>query len=387
MEAVGRLAGGIAHDFNNLLTVITSCSELLLAGPSLDDRQRGDVDEIRRAAQRAAGLTRQLLAFSRKQILQPTLLDLNAVVAEMERMLRRVLGEDIVLDTRLDPDLGFVRADHGQVEQVLMNLVVNARDAMPRGGRIVLETRNLVEGSTSGPPRDDSAVVLEVRDEGHGIAPEAMPYIFEPFYTTKELGKGTGLGLSTVYGIVKQSGGDVEVESTPGVGSSFRIVLPRYSDGSTARRASPLRGVVSGAAGMILLVEDEDAVRSLATRILTAEGYLVLAAARGDEAMELFAKHRDEVVLLLSDLVLPGLGGFEIAQRLRDSQPALKVLLMSGYTDRDVGSLAGESESIAFMQKPFTPATLTRRVAELLDGTKTATERLVGRDLEGGESR
>ena len=386
MEAVGRLAGGIAHDFNNLLTVMTSCSELLLGDLEHEDRRRGDVEEIRRAAQRAAALTRQLLAFSRKQILQPTLLDLNSVVSEMERMLLRVLGEDILLETRLDPDLGFVRADHGQVEQVLMNLVVNARDAMPDGGRIFIETRNIdahvLDLDAAG---DETAVALEVRDEGHGIPPEAMPYIFEPFYTTKELGKGTGLGLSTVYGIVKQSGGEVEVESTPGTGSLFRIVLPRYREGSTVKRVSPQLGVAARAQGTILLVEDEEAVRALATRILVREGYTVLAASRGDEAVSLFARHQREVILLVSDLVLPGLGGIEIAQRLREMRPALKVLLMSGYTDRDVGTIAGESEGMAFMQKPFTPDVLTRRVSELLGTTEMNSAQLVGGDVESSD--
>ena len=386
MEAVGRLAGGIAHDFNNLLTVMTSCSELLLGDLEHEDRRRGDVEEIRRAAQRAAALTRQLLAFSRKQILQPTLLDLNSVVSEMERMLLRVLGEDILLETRLDPDLGFVRADHGQVEQVLMNLVVNARDAMPDGGRIFIETRNIdahVLGLDAA--GDETAVALEVRDEGHGIPPEAMPYIFEPFYTTKELGKGTGLGLSTVYGIVKQSGGEVEVESTPGTGSLFRIVLPRYREGSTVKRVSPQLGVAARAQGTILLVEDEEAVRALATRILVRAGYTVLAASRGDEAVSLFARHQREVTLLVSDLVLPGLGGIEIAQRLREMRPALKVLLMSGYTDRDVGTIAGESEGMAFMQKPFTPDVLTRRVSELLGTTEMNSAQLVGGDVESSD--
>jgi signal transduction histidine kinase len=388
MEAVGRLAGGIAHDFNNLLTVMTSCSELLLGDLAHEDRRRGDVEEIRRAAQRAAALTRQLLAFSRKQILQPTLLDLNSVVSEMERMLLRVIGEDIVLETRLDPDLGFVRADHGQLEQVLMNLVVNARDAMPDGGRIFIETRNIA-ADVLGPAAagDESAVALEVRDEGHGIPPEAMPYIFEPFYTTKELGKGTGLGLSTVYGIVKQSGGEVEVESTPGTGSLFRVVLPRYREGSTVKRVSPQRGVAARAQGTILLVEDEEAVRALATRILVREGYTVLAASRGDEAVSLFARHQREVTLLVSDLVLPGLGGIEIAQRLREMRPALKVLLMSGYTDRDVGTIAGESEGMAFMQKPFTPDILTRRVSELLGTADLNGAQPVGGDVANSDKR
>ncbi|HEX2777936.1 MAG TPA: ATP-binding protein [Gemmatimonadaceae bacterium] len=360
MEAVGRLAGGIAHDFNNLLTVMSSCSELLLRDLGEEDRRRNDVEEIRRAAQRAASLTRQLLAFSRKQILQPTMVDLNAVVGDMERMLRRVLGEDIALETALDPELGFVRADSGQVEQVLMNLVVNARDAMPHGGRIVVRTRNVAQ------PDGDSLVALEVRDEGIGIPSEALPYIFEPFYTTKEQGKGTGLGLSTVYGIVKQSGGDVEVDTTVGGGTTFRILLPRFREFTGGRPTSPARGIAARPAGTILLVEDEEAVRALSSRILRREGYTVYVAARVEEAEHVFAQHEQEIVLLISDLVLPGLGGIELAQRLRTRRPSLKVLLMSGYTDRDVNALQRDMDSVGFLQKPFTPDALLKRVSDQL---------------------
>jgi len=360
MEAVGRLAGGIAHDFNNLLTVMSSCSELLLLDLAKDDRRRTDVEEIRSAAQRAAGLTRQLLAFSRKQILQPTMLDLNAIVAEMEKMLRRVLGEDVALDTALDPDLGFVRADHGQLEQVLMNLVVNARDAMPRGGRILLRTRNIAQH------HGDPLVALEVIDEGVGIAPDALPYIFEPFYTTKEQGKGTGLGLSTVYGIAKQSGGDVEVETAAGRGATFRILLPRYREAPSSHRASSVGANTARSRGTILLVEDEEAVRSLAMRILRREGYTVYVASNAVEAETVFAGHGTEIALLVSDLVLPGLSGIDLAQRLRHQRPALNVLLMSGYTDRDVGAFQREMPNVAFLQKPFTPDSLVGHVGELL---------------------
>ncbi|NUQ22157.1 MAG: response regulator [Gemmatimonadaceae bacterium] len=366
MEAVGRLAGGIAHDFNNLLTVMSSCSELLLRDLAQEDRRRNDVEEIRRAAQRAAGLTRQLLAFSRKQILQPTMVDLNAVVSEMERMLRRVLGEDIQLETVLDPELGFVRADPGQIEQVLMNLVVNARDAMPRGGRIVLRTRNVPR------PSGEVLVALEVKDDGIGIASEALPYIFEPFYTTKEQGKGTGLGLSTVYGIVKQSGGDVEVETMPGAGATFRIVLPRYREALVARPVSPARGVSGRTSGTILLVEDEESVRSLAMRVLTREGYVVHSASRGDEAERIFTAHESQIALLVADMILPGLAGIELARRLRERRPALKVLLMSGYTDRDVGSVDRDVDAVGLLQKPFTPDMLLKRVAEQFAGTTNA---------------
>jgi two-component system cell cycle sensor histidine kinase/response regulator CckA len=369
MEAVGRLAGGIAHDFNNLLTVMSSCSELLLLDLAKDDRRRTDVEEIRRAAQRAAGLTRQLLAFSRKQILQPTMLDLNAIVAEMEKMLRRVLGEDVALATVLDPDLGFVRADHGQVEQVLMNLVVNARDAMPRGGKIILRTRNIAQ------PDDDPLVALEVIDEGVGIAADAMPHIFEPFYTTKEQGKGTGLGLSTVYGIVKQSGGDIEVDTTLGRGTTFRILLPRYREAPSAGRASPAGVIAPRSRGTILLVEDEDAVRALAMRILRREGYTVYVASNAAEAEAVFASNGSEIALLVSDLVLPGVGGMDLARRLRDRRPALNVLLMSGYTDRDVGAFQSETDRVAFLQKPFTPDSLVGRVGELLGGEAAGGEK------------
>jgi PAS domain S-box-containing protein len=338
MEAVGRLAGGIAHDFNNLLTVMSSCSELLLLDLPKEDRRRTDVEEIRRAAQRAAGLTRQLLAFSRKQILQPTMLDLNAIVAEMEKMLRRVLGEDVGLATALDPDLGFVRADHGQVEQVLMNLVVNARDA--------------------------------------------MPHIFEPFYTTKELGKGTGLGLSTVYGIVKQSGGDVQVDTALGMGTTFRILFPRYREAPSYHRASPIHVIAPRSRGTILVVEDEDAVRTLAMRILRREGYTVYVASNAAEAETLFASNGSEIALLLSDLVLPGISGIDLAKRLRARRPALNVLLMSGYTDRDVGAFQQEMEDVTFLQKPFTPDSLIGRVGALF-----GEEARKGGDEAASESR
>jgi signal transduction histidine kinase len=360
MEAVGRLAGGIAHDFNNLLTVMSSCSELLLLDLAQEDRRRTDVEEIRRAAQRAAGLTRQLLAFSRKQILQPTMLDLNAIVSEMEKMLRRVLGEDVALVTALDPDLGFVRADHGQVEQVLMNLVVNARDAMPGGGRIVLRTRNIAQGE------GDPLVALEVVDEGVGIGTDALPHIFEPFYTTKEQGKGTGLGLSTVYGIVKQSGGDVEVDTTLGSGTTFRILFPRYREAPTLRRASPAGVIAPRSRGTILIVEDEESVRNLAMRILRREGYTVYVASNAAEAEAVFAGSGGEIALLVSDLVLPGISGIDLAKRLRGKRPALGVLLMSGYTDRDVGAFQSEMEGVSFLQKPFTPDLLVGSVGALL---------------------
>ena len=263
------------------------------------------------------------------------------------------------MDAELDPELGFVRADHGQVEQVLMNLVVNARDAMPRGGRILLRTRNVAQGDA------EPLVALEVIDEGVGIDSDAMPHIFEPFYTTKEQGKGTGLGLSTVYGIVKQSGGEVEVDTTFGSGTTFRILFPRYRESDTARRASPAGVIAPRRRGTILLVEDEDAVRNLAMRILRRDGYTVYVASNAAEAETVFASNGAEIALLISDLVLPGLSGIDLAKRLRALRPALNVLLMSGYTDRDVSAFQREMESVRFLQKPFTPDSLIGRVSEM----------------------
>jgi CheY-like chemotaxis protein len=279
----------------------------------------------------------------------------------MERMVSRVVGENVKVETRLDPDLGFVRADLGQIEQVVMNLVVNARDAMPDGGRIVIATHNApADGDERG------AVVLEVHDQGTGISADAMPHIFEPFFTTKERGKGTGLGLSTVYGIVKQSGGDVEVETIPGQGSIFRVVLPRYRDdmqpraGSAVYRAAPRGGVT------VLLVEDEESVRMLTTRILEREGYRVLAAPDAAQGEALFAGNANEIDIVLSDLVLPGMGGIELAARFRERRPTLPVILMSGYTDRDIGSITAEDGRTSFLQKPFTPDALVQAVAAMI---------------------
>ena len=372
MEAVGRLAGGIAHDFNNLLTVMTSCSEMLLNDLAAEDARRGDVEEIRGAAQRAASLTRQLLAFSRKQLLQPTLLDLNSVASEMERMVARVIGENVSIELQLDPDLGFVRADMGQIEQVVMNLVVNARDAMPDGGRIVIATRNIpVAGDERG------AVALEVHDEGIGIAPEALSQIFEPFFTTKERGKGTGLGLSTVYGIVKQSGGDIQVESIPGHGSIFRVVLPRYGEGVQPSAGDAVYPTPSRREATVLLVEDEESVRTLATRILERDGYRVFAASDAVQGETLFARHANEISLLVSDLALPGAGGTELVTRLRSRRPSLPVVFMSGYTDRDVQTAQDSGATTVFLQKPFTPDGLVQAVSEILGAGEAAALRKV----------
>jgi two-component system cell cycle sensor histidine kinase/response regulator CckA len=371
MEAVGRLAGGVAHDFNNLLTAILGSTELLLSGLEPASPLRQDAAEIKKAAERAAGLTRQLLAYSRRQVLQPEVLDLNRVVADMDRMLRRLIGEDVELVTTLAPDLGAVRADRGQLEQVLVNLVLNARDAMPRGGKLTLETTNTeldpgyVEdhtGAKAGPH-----VLLAVTDTGAGMDPETAAHLFEPFFTTKEVGKGTGLGLATVYGIVKQSDGYIMVYSEPGHGTTFKIYLPRVA---AAEPAPPpaLRPTVTRGSETVLVVEDEEAVRSLSRRALEAGGYTVLAAADGADAVRLVERYGGPIHLVLTDVVMPGMSGRELADRLVQRRPGLRVLYMSGYPGDAIVHRGALDPGTAFLQKPFMPDDLTRKVREVLDG-------------------
>jgi signal transduction histidine kinase/DNA-binding response OmpR family regulator len=372
MEAIGRLAGGVAHDFNNLLTVINGYSQLALDKVGTTTPIRRELLEIQQAGVRAAGLTRQLLAFSRLQVLQPRVLDLNVVVREVEGLLRRVIGEDIDLVAELAPVLGAVCADPGQLEQVLMNLAVNARDAMPMGGRLVIATGNcaaLPGGVTSRPqPQPGGWVRLTVRDTGTGMDDETLSHIFEPFFTTKEPGKGTGLGLSTVQGIVEQSGGCLTVASAPGGGTVFDIYLP-HSEGihgpaAETAVASPAPG--SRATETILVVEDEAGLRGLVQTVLEQSGYRVLVAASPTEGETLFARHLGTIDLLLTDMVMPELSGRELARRIRQFCPGVKVLYMSGYSDlthRQDGGLEG----IDLLQKPFTPDTLRLRVREVLD--------------------
>jgi PAS domain S-box-containing protein len=370
MEAVGRLAGGVAHDFNNLLTVITSYTSLLLAAAPADDDRRGDLAEIASAADRAAALTRQLLAFSRKQVLQPRLISLNDVVTGMEKMLRRLIGEDIELATSLSPELGLVNADPGQLEQVLMNLAVNARDAMPDGGRLVLETTNAQLSAEYGDRHLGAApgsyVMLAVSDTGVGMTREVVSHLFEPFFTTKEQGKGTGLGLSTVYGIVKQSDGDVWVYSEPGQGTTFKIYLPlRVEDVAEALQvpAAPTR---SGSE-TILLVEDDAALRALTERLLRAGGYAVLVAHDGGKALAAAARYEGPIHLVVSDVVMPGMNGRTLVERLRQIRPEIRVLFMSGYTDDEVMRRGIVDRQAAFLQKPFTPDQLAAKVREVLE--------------------
>ena len=379
LEAIGRLAGGVAHDFNNMLTAIGGYTALALEHAPDGSVLRGDLDEIRKATDRAALLTRQLLAFSRKQMLMPELLNLNGVVLELESMLRPLIGEDVRLTTDLDPALGPIEADPGQLHQVVMNLVVNARDAMPDGGAISIETANADVGANEDGIEPGRYVTLTVRDSGEGIEEATLGQIFEPFFTTKESGKGTGLGLATVYGIVKQSGGYVAVESEVGTGSAFTIYLKR-ADGAVQQpqpyqpppeapalpAAAPAAAPTAPEATTVLVVEDEEVIRSLVDQVLRGEGYEVILAADGDEALERARESRVDV--LLTDLTMPGLGGRELADRLRRDQPELKVMFMSGFADS--GTFAGGAmpAATAFLEKPFTFAHLTERVRSLVAG-------------------
>ncbi len=375
MEGIGQLAGGIAHDFNNLLTTVLGYSDMALSQLSPHDPVREDIEEVRKAGERASKLTRQLLAFSRKQVFEPRVLDLNALLADSSRMLARLIGEHIRFVTRLDPDLANVRADPGQIEQVIVNLVVNARDAMPDGGTLTVSTRNADVDEASSRRHFGIApgrwVVMAVSDTGVGIDPETQKRIFEPFFTTKETPRGTGLGLATVYGIVSQSGGQIFVTSAPGRGAAFAIYLPRVSQrvapsGSVAAPA-PRRGTET-----ILLVEDEDAVRSLTRRCLESSGYTVLQAASAEEALEIADRFAGRLDLLLTDVVMPGASGPELSRRLLERRPGTPVLYVSGYTDAAMASHVALDAGASFLQKPFTPETLSRKVREILDAHEPA---------------
>jgi CheY-like chemotaxis protein len=367
---VGQLAGGIAHDFNNLLTAITGYGDLLYEDMPEDDPKRADVGEIRQAAQRAAQLTRQLLAFSRKQVLQPRVIDLNGVVSGMEAMLGRLLGETIHLRTKLAPQLGSVRADPGQVEQVVMNLAVNARDAMATGGELTIETADMDldedYARTHIGAKSGSYVMLAVHDNGSGMDPATQARLFEPFFTTKGPGRGTGLGLSTVYGIVKQSEGYIWVYSEVGHGTTFKIYLPRVEARVDApARPTPL--APPGGTETVVVVEDADLLRALARRILEGAGYKVLTARSGAEALSIAASHAGPIHLLLTDVVMPEMGGAELASRLSQRLPRLAVLYMSGYTDDAIIRHGVLQDGVPFIQKPFTAEGLLRRVREVLD--------------------
>ncbi|MBU2602363.1 MAG: PAS domain S-box protein, partial [Actinobacteria bacterium] len=374
MEAVGRLAGGVAHDFNNLLTAIIGHADLLLTEVEPGSESRRDVEGIRASADRAAALTRQLLAFSRRQTLQPHVFNLGVVVQSMADLLTRLIGEDTDLVFREDPALWPVEADPGQVEQVIMNLALNAWDAMPDGGKLTLETANVELGpdyvATHSEAESGPHVMLAVSDTGTGIDPDVLPYIFEPFFTTKELGKGTGLGLSTVYGIVKQSGGNVRVYSEPGQGTTFKLYFPR-AGGSVdwaPEGTSAQKGRVDGGNETILVVEDEPAVRALTVRVLEAAGYTVLQEGDPAEALKLYEEHGGLVHLLLTDVILPGMSGRTLADTITARQGVSpKVLFMSGYTQNAIVHEGRLDVGVDFLGKPFAPDALLRKVREVLD--------------------
>jgi PAS domain S-box-containing protein len=366
MEAVGRLAGGVAHDFNNLLTVINGYAEMLLEDLGGVGAFAEHARAIRKAGERAAALTRQLLAFGRKQIVAARVLDLNAVVLGAEDMLRRLIGEDILLSHDLRPGLGLVRADPTQMEQVVLNLALNARDAMPRGGCLSIMTRDVDAGEHDDGDCPGPCVMLAVADTGHGMTDEVRRHLFEPFFTTKEAGTGTGLGLATVYGIVKQAGGHIEVETGPARGTTFRVYLPR-TEGPAAEEGPSEECPPAPGSETVLLAEDEDEVRALARHVLRAGGYAVLEARDGDEALSLAGRHPGRIDLLLTDVVMPGLGGRQLAERLRALHPEARVLYLSGYTEDAVVRHGVSREEVHFLQKPFLPAALARKVREVLD--------------------
>jgi len=377
MEAVGRLSGGIAHDFNNLLGVIIGYAQVMKRKLKSGEDLFEYAEEIEKAGQRAASLTRQLLAFSRQQVLAPAILNLNALISDMGKMIHRLIGEDIELVMKLDPAIGSVKADHGQIEQVVMNLAVNARDAMPNGGKLALETTTATfdqaytrqhPGSKAG-----SQVMFSVSDTGMGMSAETLIHIFEPFFTTKELGKGTGLGLATVYGVVKQSGGYISVNSEIGHGSSFKVYLPLIQEAivvaeDPAPASDSFRGTET-----VMVVEDAEALRKLTVTLLEEHGYQVVSAANGSEALELAQKFSRGIDLLLTDVIMPGLGGHALAQRFEVLRPGLKVLYMSGYTDSSIGQHGVLEPGISLLHKPFTEEELVRKIREVLDAGKRST--------------
>jgi signal transduction histidine kinase/CheY-like chemotaxis protein len=371
METVGRLAGGVAHDFNNLMTAVIGHAVLGAMELREDDPLRQDFDEIRATAERASTLTQQLLAFARRQIVEPKLVNLNELILNMHRMLGRLIGEDIELVTLPAADLRTVRVDPNQFEQVVVNLVVNARDAMPGGGRLIIETANV---SLSDRMTSDAVnlpaghyAMLAVTDSGTGMSEETKGHLFEPFYTTKEQGRGTGLGLATSYGVVRQAGGEIYVYSEPGNGTSMKIYLPHVGAQPDAPAAATPRTLPRGSE-LILLVEDEDAVRSIARRVLTTLGYSVVEARNGTEAVAALESHGRDFDIVITDMVMPEMGGVELSEALQRSGSAARVLLTSGYTDESTVRHGGREKGVAFLPKPYSPEMLANRVREILDG-------------------
>jgi two-component system, cell cycle sensor histidine kinase and response regulator CckA len=371
MEALGRFAGGVAHDFNNLLTAIQGYTSLIMMDLAPHDPHREDLEEIRKASERAAALTRQILAFSRRHVVEPMTIDLNQTIKDLERLVQRLIGEDVAVVIALDPELAPVRADPRQLEQVVLNLVVNARDAMPQGGRLTLETAmDLVSESDSRASPDlppGRYALLTVSDTGTGMDPAIVPNIFDPFFTTKEPGRGTGLGLATVYGIVKQAGGHVEVETAPGAGATFRLYFPAATAESAVAAAPSAAGPGPRGSETVLLVEDEESVRVFASKALEKQGYRVLQARHGRDALLRLAEHNGPVHLVITDIVMPEMGGGELARRIAGERPEVPVLFMSGYTDDEVAQRGLGAEQ-GFLQKPFTSDGLARKVREALGG-------------------
>jgi two-component system cell cycle sensor histidine kinase/response regulator CckA len=376
VEAIGRLAGGVAHDFNNLLMTIKGCSELLLGAFDRRDPRREEVEEILKAADRATALTRQLLAFGRRQVLQPQILDLNAVVMNMDKMLRRLIGEDIQLITSLEPEVWSVKVDPGMIEQVVMNLAVNSRDAMPSGGKLTIETSNVIHdeeyASHHVSVKPGYYVMLAISDTGCGMDKETQSHLFEPFFTTKDTGKGSGLGLSTVYGIIKQSGGNIWAYSEPGLGTTFKIYLPRVERAAKGYkpRLKPKEVGAPGGTETILLVEDEEAVRTMVSKILQNKGYTVLEARHGNEAIEVSERYEGSINLMVTDVIMPQMSGRELAERMAPMRPEMHVLYMSGYPDNTIVQHGVLEPGTAFLQKPFTINALELKVREILDGAR-----------------
>ncbi|MGA2198299.1 MAG: PAS domain S-box protein [Bryobacteraceae bacterium] len=370
MEAVGRLAGGVAHDFNNMLTVISGYNRMILDELSALDPLRGYAEEVLKAADRAGALTNQLLAFSRRQIMRPRVVGVNAVLAQTEKMLRRLIGEDVELVMRLDPGAGNIKADPGHVEQAVVNLAINARDAMPLGGRLTIESENVTLDEnytrTHMGVKPGEFVLIAVSDTGHGMDAETRRRIFEPFFTTKEKGKGTGLGLATVYGMIKQTGGDIWVYSEPGRGTTFKLYFPRVAE-PTSDSAEGDGDLAKRSGGeTILVVEDETAVRELTVRILQQLGYVILTASSGAQALDIGHTHEGTIHLLLTDVVMPGMSGRHLADRLLERRPGTKVLFLSGYTENTVVHHGVLDAGVNFLPKPFSRETLAKKLREVL---------------------
>ena len=372
MEAVGRLAGGVAHDFNNLLTAIMGYAQLAAGRLPPEHKAQLDVQEIMNASERAAMLTRQLLAFSRKEVVQTRVLDLGALVTEMAKMLRRIVGEEIQMLVRTQEGLGGVRADPGQMEQVILNLAVNARDAMPTGGRLIIETENVEIGDNYAgehvAAEPGAYVLLAVSDTGIGMDEATKSRIFEPFFTTKDSDKGTGLGLATVYGIVQQSGGAIQVYSEPGRGTTFKIYLPRTAGPVEALLSSDSLDQAPHGTETVLLVEDQDVVAAVVRGALETCGYQILEARHGEEALRIWGAHRGSIDLIITDVVMPNMNGPEFVRRVRETDPDAKVLFMSGYTEHGFSAHGEMGSADGFIQKPFSPAALARKAREVLDG-------------------